>query len=102
MTDLVIFALVRKPAKLAGQIEHNQEQLRQLIVDLDNVDATIHLFNSTIELEAIKAWPVPEQHRAFRGEVTRIVLATLRKRQEAAHGRRNRSARHGRARARYD
>ncbi|NJO33480.1 MAG: hypothetical protein HC869_10370 [Rhodospirillales bacterium] len=31
-----------------------------------------------MELEEIKSRPVPPRHQAFKGEVTRIVLATLR------------------------
>jgi hypothetical protein len=48
------------------------------VIDLDHIDASIHIFDSSIELEEIKARPVPPKHHAFRGEVTCIVLATLR------------------------
>jgi hypothetical protein len=74
----VITALVKKRAELAGRIEHLQDRLRQAVIDLDNVDATIHLFDPTVELAEIKARPVPPRHHAFRGEVSRIVLTTLR------------------------
>jgi hypothetical protein len=74
----VISALVKKRAELAGRIEHLQDQLRQAVIDLDNVDHTIHLFDPTIELLEIKSRPVPPRHQAFKGEVTRIVLAALR------------------------
>ena len=74
----VITALIAKRAELAGQIEHAQDQLRQLVIALDNVDATIHIFDPEIELENIKTRIVPERHRGFRGEITRIVLTTLR------------------------
>jgi hypothetical protein len=74
----VITALVRKRAEIAGQIEHTQDRLRQLIIDLDNVDATIHLFDASIELEDIKPKPFPPRYAAFKGEVTRIVMTTLR------------------------
>ncbi|MEC9368411.1 MAG: hypothetical protein VX871_06930 [Pseudomonadota bacterium] len=73
----VISALVAKRAEIAGQIEHLQDRMRQLVVDLDNVDATIHLFDPTIELADIKSKVVPPRHQAFKGEVSRIVLTTL-------------------------
>lgn len=76
--DHTIGALVRKRAEIAGRIEHLQDELRQSVIDLDNVDHTIHLFDPTIELQEIKSRPVPPRHQAFKGEVTRIVLATLR------------------------
>ena len=82
-----INALVRKRSEIAGRIEHLQDELRQAVIDLDNVDHTIHLFDPTIELLEIKSRPVPPRHQAFKGEVTRIVLATLRQRQEAAEPR---------------
>lgn len=74
----VTTALIRKRAEITGQIEHLQDRLRQLVIDLDNLDATIHLFDPDIELAAIKPKPIPPRHQAFRGEVTRIVLTALR------------------------
>lgn len=59
--------LVRKRAEIAGQIEHTQDQLRQLVIDLGHIDASIHIFDPSIELEEIKARPVPPKHHAFRG-----------------------------------
>ena len=74
----VLTGLISKRAEIAGQIEHTQDKLRQLMIDLDHVDGAIHIFNPDIELEKIKARPPPPQHQAFRGEVTRILLAALR------------------------
>ena len=74
----VISGLIDKRGELAGRIGHLQDRLRQAIIDLDNVDATIHLFDPSIELEEIKSKPVPPRHHACRGEVSRIVLTTLR------------------------
>lgn len=74
----VLTGLVAKRREIAGKIEHLQDQLRQHGIDLDHVDAAIHIFDPSIELEEIKSRPVPPRHQAFKGEVTRIVLATLR------------------------
>ena len=49
-----------------------------MFIDLDNVDATIRMFAPDIELNEIKPKPLPPRHAAYKGEVARIVLATLR------------------------
>src|SRR5262249_10874681 len=46
--------------------------------DANIADASIHIFDPSIELEAIKARPAPAPHHAFRGQVTRLVLTSLR------------------------
>lgn len=70
--------LIRKRAEIAGRVEHMQDQLRQLVIDLDNVDATIRLFDPDIDLAEIKPKPLPPRHHAYRGELSRIILTTLR------------------------
>lgn len=84
MTDShVLTGLVRKRAELAGQIEGAQTSLRQLIIDLDHMDATLRLFKPDIDLEDIRPKPLPPRHSAFRGEVARIVFDTLWQSQES-------------------
>jgi hypothetical protein len=73
-----INALIRKRAEIAGQIENLQGQLKKAVLDLDNVEATLRLFAPTIDMTTIGARRVPTAHHAFRGEVSRIVLETLR------------------------
>lgn len=77
----VLSALIAKRAELAGKIEFVQSELRQAIIDLDNLDATIRLFDPNIDLEEIKPKPLPARNTVFRGEVSRIVLTGLRKAQ---------------------
>ena len=67
----VIAGLPRKRADLAGRIEHTQTALRQLIIDLDNLDSTLRLFVPDIDLEDIRPKPFPPRNAAFRGEVSR-------------------------------
>ena len=74
----VIAGLTRKRAEIAGKVEHTQMVLRQLIIDLDNVDAALRLFVPDIELEDIRPSPFPPRNAAFRGEVSRIVFESLR------------------------
>ncbi len=75
----VLNGLIAKRAELAGKIEFAQAELRQIMIDLDSMDATIRLFDPEIDLVEIKPKPLPARNQAFRGEVSRIVLGTLRK-----------------------
>jgi hypothetical protein len=52
--------------------------MRQAVIALDNIDASIHIFDPELKLEDIKPRPVPPRHQAFKGEVSRIVFTTLR------------------------
>jgi hypothetical protein len=76
--DHTISGLIRKRAELAGQLEAAQNTVRRLIIDLDNIDAAIHIFNPDIVLEAIKPKPLPPKNQAFKGEVSRAVFGALR------------------------
>ena len=68
----VLSGLIAKRAEIAGQIEHTQDTLRQLVIDLDHIDAAIHIFDPSIELEEIKARP---SARVRQGANTGLVLA---------------------------
>jgi hypothetical protein len=74
----VLSGLIAKRAEIAGQIERLQLEIRQLVVALDHVDASIRLFDPDADLEDIKS-RLPPRHMAFKGEVSRILLNTLRK-----------------------
>lgn len=76
--DHTISGLLAKRAELAGLLEHHQAQVRQLMIDLDACDATIRLFKPDIDLDEIKPKPLPPRHAAYRGEIARTVLGTLR------------------------
>ena len=75
----VITALVKRRAELAGKIEAAHEGLRKMIVDLENLDATIVQFDPDYQVEAIrpKAFRPPKDW-SNRGEMTRIILSILR------------------------
>ena len=74
----VLTGLMTKRAELAGLLEHHQAKVRQLMIDLDAIDQALRLFKPDIELDEIKPKPVPPRHAAYKGEVARIVLGTLR------------------------
>lgn len=75
----VLSGLLTKRAELSGKIEFAQSELRQMMIDLDSLDATIRLFDPDIDLVQIRPRLVPARNQAFRGEIARIVLGTLRK-----------------------
>jgi hypothetical protein len=77
----VVSGLLAKRSELAGQIDHHQMTLRNLIIQLDSLDATIRLFKPDIDLEAVKHKPLPPRNAAFQGEVTRAILDKLRRMQ---------------------
>jgi hypothetical protein len=74
----VLGGLTRKRAEIAGQIEHTQDQLRKLVMSLDAIDAAIRIFDPTADIGAIAPQSYPPRHQAFRGEMSRFVLGTLR------------------------
>lgn len=79
MDTFVILGLVKKRAMLAGDIENAQAALQQMIRDLENLDATIRLFDADYQVEAIKPKSFrPPADWAQRGQMTRIILDVLR------------------------
>lgn len=69
---------MRKRAEIAGKIEHTQVALKELVCDLDAVDATIRLFDPDADLGMIRPKPVAPRFQTFRGEMNRFVLGSLR------------------------
>ncbi len=59
LTDFVLTGLKKRRAELAGQIEATHDAFRKMIVDLENLDATIRQFAPDFQVESIKP-------RAFR------------------------------------
>jgi hypothetical protein len=79
MDTFVLTGLVRKRADLAGEIERGQADLQRMIRDLESLDATILLFDADYQIEAIKPKSFrPPSDWAKRGEMSRIILNTLR------------------------
>ncbi len=75
----VVSALVAKRAELTGQIEHFQSQIRQISMDVDHVDATLHLFDSGYDLLSIKPKGIRSSNPWFaKGEISRLALDLLR------------------------
>jgi len=75
--DNLVAGLIRKKAEITAQVEALQIQLRQLIMDADNIDGAIRIFNPEIDLADIRPRTVPRSHVAFLGEVRRTTLNML-------------------------
>jgi hypothetical protein len=70
--------LVEKRAEIAGQIAHTRAALRQLIINLDHIDAAIRLFDPNYDVEGIRQKIPTAAHRALRGDLTGATLDALR------------------------
>ena len=79
MNAFVVSGLVKRRAQLAGDIEKAHEALRRMVLDLENLDATILQFEPDFKLETIqpKAFRPPKDW-SNRGQMTRICLSILR------------------------
>ena len=79
----VVTALVKKRSELSGDIQTAQAKLRQMVLDLERLDATLLMFDPDYRIEAIKpkAFRPPEDW-SKRGEMTRLILGILRQASE--------------------
>lgn len=81
--DLTVHGLLRKRGELTAEIETLRAQLETKLAALDHIDATIRVFKPDIGLEDMPERPAPPPNAAFRGEVQRFLLHTLRTAQKA-------------------
>jgi hypothetical protein len=83
MNAFVLSGLVKRRAELAGDIEKTHEALRKMVLDLENIDATILQFDPDFRVEAIrpKAFRPPKDW-ANRGQMSLIILSILRQASE--------------------
>ena len=83
MNETVINGLVKRRAALAGEIEATHETLRKMVLDLENLDATIVQFDPNFKVETIKPKGFrPPSDWSNRGQMSRIILSTLRQASE--------------------
>ena len=76
---LVINALSKKRAELAGEIKKAQQHLQKSMRDLEHLDQTLLLFDCSIEISKIKPRTLAPPDWAKRGEMTRTILELFRK-----------------------
>ena len=74
----VVSTLVHKRAVLSGEIERTHQHLSKRIAELENLDATLLLFDPDYPGETIKPKAFrPPDDWSNRGEMTRVVLGIL-------------------------
>jgi hypothetical protein len=54
MNAFVLSGLIKRRAELAGDIEKTHEALRKMVLDLENIDATILQFDPDFKVEMIR------------------------------------------------
>lgn len=79
MTDYMVTGLAKKRGELAGEIDATHERLRELVNQLEHIDATLRIVAPDMVVEAIrpKAFRPPEDW-SKRGQMSRLVLSILR------------------------
>ena len=83
MNEFVVSGLVKRRAALAGEIEATHETLRKMVLDLENLDATIVQFDPDFKVETIKPKGFrPPSDWSNRGQMSRIILSILRQASE--------------------
>jgi len=82
----IISGLVRKRAHSAGDIENTHTRLREMVQELEHLDATLLLFDPDYQVEGIKPKAFrPPTDWSNRGQMSRIVLSILRQAVEPPH-----------------
>ena len=74
----VLSGLIAKRAELSGKIEMMQREMRELVATIGHIDAAIRVFDPAAEIDDIQP-KLPPRFQAFKGEVSRLVLNSLRK-----------------------
>ena len=73
----VINGLMRRRQEIADALEAAQGKVRQLVLDIDAVDAVIRLFQPDTPIGLVRVRPTPRRHQAIRGESSRLILRML-------------------------
>lgn len=74
----VLSGLIRKRQEVAADLDAAQSRVKQLILDIDALDATLRLFQPDIDLEVVRVRSVPRRHQAHRGDTARLIASLLR------------------------
>ena len=74
----VLSGLIRKRQEIAAELDTAQSKVRQLILDIDALDATLRLFQPDIDLDVVNVRPTPRRHEAHRGDTSRLIASLLR------------------------
>lgn len=79
MTDYMVEGLIKRRAKIAGEMKAAQERMGQMARDLETLDAALKLVAPDLAIEAIAPKMVkPPDDWSKRGEMSRQVFAIMR------------------------
>lgn len=79
MTDYMVEGLIKRRAKIAGEMKAAQERMAQMARDLETLDAALKLVAPDLDIQAIAPKFVkPPDDWSKRGEMSRQVFAILR------------------------
>jgi hypothetical protein len=79
MTDThVVSALKEKRIQIASQIEDYREKMRQAVIALDHVEASLRLFDPDVDMGELGPRKVPQILFDLKGDTGRVILETLR------------------------
>jgi len=79
----VLTALLDKRGEMLGLVEHHQTQIQKLSIALDQIDATILMFDPDYDFKKAKSKAIRHINPWFRqGEVPRLLLEMLGKSEE--------------------
>jgi hypothetical protein len=74
---------MKRRAMLTYEIEQTHERLRQMVIDLENLDATLLQFDPELEIESIKPRAFrPPKDWSKRGEMMRLIFSVPRRTSE--------------------
>ena len=68
---------MRRRQEVADKLDLAQGAVRQLVLDIDALDATIRLFQPDAPIGLVRVRPTPRRHQAMRGESSRLILRML-------------------------
>jgi hypothetical protein len=69
--------LLRQRAEIARKLDAAQLRVRQLIIDINAIDASIRLFVPDVDLPEIRSKPLPHRHATSQGEIMRAIHDAL-------------------------
>ena len=80
MTDVVANGLMKRRALPTHYKEQTHERLRQMMIDLESLDATLLQFDPKLEIETVLSGAFrPPKNWAKRGEMMRPIYSVLRR-----------------------
>lgn len=85
--DLAVAAMLRKHARIAGEIDQLRKHLAAQIANLDHLEAAIHVMDPVTVIPHNNSVKHQQRHDNFRGEMSKFVLAFLRQQEGTATSR---------------